>query len=155
MNTVVNFAAKRVVGNVAERVHKNPPPFETDPEVIAAAQEIAAKKKHHWYNKKVTATPDIILSHEDRKLLTKVKNRAWYLDKGFHCCCFQIGLDGLIGLIPGIGDFITTYMALQLVRTAAKANLPNSLLSRMVFNVFLDFMVNTSWAVPLYDLYKY
>jgi len=108
---------------------------------LAATQEIAAKKKHHWYNKKVQATPDLLLSKEERKILLKVKNRAWYLDKGFHCCCFNIGVDGLVGLIPGIGDAITAVMAMQLVRTASKANLPKAIIAQMMWNVMLDFMV--------------
>jgi hypothetical protein len=67
------------------------------------------------------------------------------LDKGFHCCCCNIGLDAIIGLIPGIGDVITTVMAMQLVRTAAKANLPGSLIVQMMWNVFLDFIVSFSF----------
>lgn len=141
MQVATNYAKKKVLGNVSDRVHQNRPAFETDPEILAATQEIAAKKKHHWYNKKVQATPDLLLSKDERKILLKVKNRAWYLDKGFHCCCFNVGLDGLIGLIPGIGDVITTVMAMQLVRTASKANLPKSIIAQMMWNVMLDFMV--------------
>lgn len=142
MEVATKYAKKKVLGNVSERLHKNKPSFETDPEILAATQEIAAKKKHHWYNRKVVATPDLILNKHERKTLLKVKNRAWYLDKGFHCCCFNVGLDGIIGLIPGIGDFITMVMAMQLVRTASKANLPKAIIAKMMWNVMLDFMVN-------------
>ncbi|KAL7313201.1 hypothetical protein PS15m_006978 [Mucor circinelloides] len=154
MQVATNYAKKKVLGNVSDRVHQNRPAFETDPEILAATQEIAAKKKHHWYNKKVQATPDLLLSKEERKILLKVKNRAWYLDKGFHCCCFNVGLDGLIGLIPGIGDVITTVMAMQLVRTASKANLPKSIIAQMMWNVMLDFMIGlTPIAGDILDIF--
>jgi hypothetical protein len=152
MQVATKYAKKKVLGEVAERLHKNKPSFETDPEILAVTQEIAAKKKRHWYNKKVQATPDLILSKHERKVLLKVKNRAWYLDKGFHCCCFDVGVDGLVGLIPGIGDVITAVMAMQLVRTASKANLPKSIIAQMMWNVMLDFMVNDK---PKFDAYIY
>ncbi|KAF1804472.1 hypothetical protein FB192DRAFT_1433046 [Mucor lusitanicus] len=154
MQVATNYAKKKVLGNVSDRVHQNKPAYETDPEILAATQEIAAKKKHHWYNKKVQATPDLLLSKEERKILLKVKNRAWYLDKGFHCCCFNVGLDGLIGLIPGIGDVITTVMAMQLVRTASKANLPKAVIAQMMWNVMLDFMIGlTPIAGDILDIF--
>jgi hypothetical protein len=57
------------------------------------------------------------------------------------CCGISFGLDPVIGLIPGIGDVITAWMAMRLVRTAATANLPKSLVSHMTMNVMIDFLV--------------
>ncbi|OBZ87772.1 hypothetical protein A0J61_04173 [Choanephora cucurbitarum] len=136
-----NYAKKKVLGEASSRIHKNKPNFETNPEVLAAAQEAASKKKRHWYGRKVAVTPELILSERDRQLLHKVKSRAWYLDKGFHCCCFNIGLDGMVGLIPGVGDFIGVALALQLVRTACKADLPKWLIGKMMTNIMIDFML--------------
>ncbi|KAI8079192.1 hypothetical protein BDF21DRAFT_36993 [Thamnidium elegans] len=136
-----NYAKKKVLGKASDRIHSSKPRYETDAEVIAATQEAAAKQKHHWWRRDKVFTPDMLLSKHDRKVLQKVKNRAWYLDKGFHCCCFSIGLDGLVGLIPGIGDVIGTAFSLQLVKTACKANLPKELIAKMMMNVFIDFMV--------------
>ncbi|KAI9244266.1 hypothetical protein EDC94DRAFT_629791 [Helicostylum pulchrum] len=136
-----NYAKKKVLGKASDRIHSNKPRYETDAEVIAATQEAAAKQQHHWWRRDKVFTPDMLLSKHDRKVLLKVKNRAWYLDKGFHCCCFSIGLDGIVGLIPGIGDVIGTAFSLQLVRTACQANLPKELIAKMMMNVFIDFMV--------------
>lgn len=136
-----NYAKRKVLGQVGERVHQNKPNFETDPEIIAATQEAAAKQTHHWWKKDKKFTPDMLLSKRDQKILHSVKSRAWYLDKGFHCCCFQVGLDGIVGLIPGIGDFIGTAFAVQLVKTASKADLPKELIAKMMMNVLVDFMV--------------
>lgn len=144
-----NYAKKKVLGRASEQIHRNKPNYETDPEVIAATQEAAAKQKHYWWKKDKVFTPDMLLSKHDRKILLKVKNRAWYLDQGFHCCCFNIGLDGLIGLIPGIGDFLGVAFSLQLVKTACKANLPKEIIAKMMMNIFIDFMVK------LYIIYIY
>jgi hypothetical protein len=46
------------------------------------------------------------------------------------------------GLIPGIGDALGAAFALELVRKAAKADLPHRILMMMIFNVAFDFMVN-------------
>lgn len=143
MTTVAtNYAKKKVLANVSERYQSQRPAYETDPEVIAATQEAAAKQKKHWWRREKTFTPEMLLSKEDRKILHQVKNRAWYLDKGLSCCGFQIGLDGIVGLIPGIGDVIGSAFSLQLVKTASKANLPKELLFKMLLNVVIDFMVS-------------
>ncbi|KAI7873851.1 uncharacterized protein EV154DRAFT_527650 [Mucor mucedo] len=136
-----NYAKGKVLGKVGDHLHKNQRNYETDQEIIAATQEAAAKQTHHWWKKDKVFTPDMLLSKHDRKILLKVKNRAWYLDQGFHCCCFNVGLDGLVGLIPGIGDVIGTAFSVELIRTAAKANLPKELLAKMMVNVLFDFMI--------------
>lgn len=138
---VTSYAKAKVLGKVGDQLHKKQHSYETDAEIIAATQEAAAKQTHHWWKKDKVFTPDMLLSKHDRKILLKVKNRAWYLDQGFHCCCFNVGLDGIVGLIPGIGDFIGTAFSLQLVKTACKANLPKELIAKMMVNVVVDFMV--------------
>lgn len=57
----------------------------------------------------------------------------------------RFGLDGLIGLIPGVGDLITTLTSLYIIFLAARAGAPPSLLLRMLLNVFFDFLIE---AVP-------
>ncbi|KAI8098175.1 uncharacterized protein B0P05DRAFT_520798 [Gilbertella persicaria] len=95
--------------------------------------------KKYWWNK--APAPDSILTKEERKLLKKVKSRAHFLDRAVSCCCFQIGFDGLIGLVPVIGDFLGLLMALNLVHLCMQANLPNELVSKMMFNITLDFVI--------------
>ncbi|KAF9329892.1 hypothetical protein BG006_007104 [Podila minutissima] len=43
------------------------------------------------------------------------------------------------GLIPVAGDMITLAMALNLVRTAQKADIPRYLVRKMLFNIVIDF----------------
>lgn len=126
-------------------------------------QQKQAKK--HWWSRSTTTRPDSILSIQEQKLLKRVKNRAHFLDRGISLCCFQVGFDGLvgkslsvclisetypernsasyIGFVPVIGDFIGLLMALNLVHTCMEADLPNDLVSRMMFNIAFDFVVSS------------
>jgi Domain of unknown function (DUF4112) len=58
----------------------------------------------------------------------------------------RYGIDGLIGLIPVVGDIITTAISLWLVREARALGAPWHLTMRMLGNVALDGVVG---AVPL------
>jgi hypothetical protein len=58
----------------------------------------------------------------------------------------RYGIDGLIGLIPVIGDIITTAISLWLVREARALGAPWHLTMRMLGNVALDGAVG---IVPL------
>jgi len=58
----------------------------------------------------------------------------------------RFGLDALIGLVPGIGDAITTAISLFIVHEAHQLGAPKHVIVRMLGNVALDGMVG---AVPL------
>ena len=58
----------------------------------------------------------------------------------------RLGADALIGLVPGIGDMITTALAAYIVYEAHRIGAPRRLIARMVANVALDGVVG---AVPL------
>ena len=58
----------------------------------------------------------------------------------------RFGLDALIGLVPGIGDIITTATSLYLVHEARQLGAPKHLIARMIGNIALDGLVG---AVPL------
>jgi hypothetical protein len=58
----------------------------------------------------------------------------------------RFGFDAMIGLVPGIGDAITTAMSLYLVHEARQLGAPRRLIARMLANVALDGVVG---AVPL------
>ena len=59
----------------------------------------------------------------------------------------RYGIDGLIGLIPVVGDIITTAISLWLVREARALGAPWHVTARMLGNVALDGAVG---AVPLF-----
>ncbi|KAG0737593.1 hypothetical protein G6F23_010247 [Rhizopus arrhizus] len=149
----VNYVKQKFIGKASERIYANKPSYETDPEVLAAVERAEQDRDQHWWKRNKKGTIDVILNQQDRKILTKVKRQAWYLDKGCHCCCFNIGLDGVVGLIPGIGDIIGAALALQLIRVACQADLPHWLIAKMTWNVLVDFMIGlTPIAGDLLDI---
>jgi hypothetical protein len=58
----------------------------------------------------------------------------------------RFGLDAIIGLVPGIGDAITTAMSLYIVHEARQIGAPRHVILRMLANVMLDGIVG---AVPV------
>jgi hypothetical protein len=58
----------------------------------------------------------------------------------------RFGFDALIGLVPGIGDAITTAISLYIVHEARQLGAPAHLILRMLANVAVDGFVG---AVPL------
>jgi Domain of unknown function (DUF4112) len=64
---------------------------------------------------------------------------------------FRIGLESIVGLVPGVGDLVGGGFSLYLILEAARMGVPASLLARMGWNVVVDVVVG---AVPfLGDLF--
>ncbi len=59
---------------------------------------------------------------------------------------FRFGVDALVGLVPGIGDALTTAVSLWLVKEARALGAPTHLVARMLGNIVIDGVVG---AVPL------
>ena len=55
----------------------------------------------------------------------------------------RFGLDGLVGLMPGIGDLIASTVSLYLVREARRLGAPRWLIARMIWNVAVDTFVGS------------
>jgi len=53
---------------------------------------------------------------------------------------YRIGLDGFLGLIPGLGDFISSTISGWIVVLAYQEGVPLSVLLRMLFNVGIDLL---------------
>ena len=58
----------------------------------------------------------------------------------------RFGLDAIVGLVPGIGDFVTSLVSLYIVHEARQLGAPIHLLVRMVANIAIDGIVG---SVPL------
>jgi hypothetical protein len=84
----------------------------------------------------------------DARRVERLRQLAHLLDDRFVIpgTRWRIGLDGLIGLVPGIGDAITTLLALYIVLEARRLGVPLGKLGRMGINVGLDAVLG---AVPL------
>jgi hypothetical protein len=58
----------------------------------------------------------------------------------------RFGLDPIIGLVPGIGDVLSTALSLYVVFEAIRAGVPKSLLAKMLALIAADAIVG---AIPL------
>ncbi|MGH7578974.1 MAG: DUF4112 domain-containing protein [Gemmatimonadales bacterium] len=64
---------------------------------------------------------------------------------------FRIGLETIVGLVPGVGDLVGGGFSIYIVLQAARMGVPASLLARMGWNLLVDVVVG---AVPfLGDLF--
>ena len=73
---------------------------------------------------------------------------AWLLDDLFRIpgLRWRIGLDALIGLVPGIGDTVTTAVSLYVLAAAVRSRVPRITVLRMALNLAIDHAVG---AVPV------
>lgn len=53
----------------------------------------------------------------------------------------RIGFDALIGLVPGVGDAVTTLLSAYIIWEARRLGLPKRKIARMIANVGLDSLV--------------
>ena len=68
-----------------------------------------------------------------------VERLAWLLDRAFPLGRgWSIGLDGILGLLPGVGDLAGAILGLVIVGAAARAGIPRGTIARMAMNVALD-----------------
>lgn len=78
----------------------------------------------------------------------EVEALARWLDTAFEIpgLRFRFGLDSILGLIPGVGDTITSLASLYILHAAARQGVPRATMARMGINVAIDYVVG---AVPV------
>ena len=59
---------------------------------------------------------------------------------------WRIGWDGILGLIPGLGDFATNIMSFYILYKAALLGCPPAVIARMGLNLLIDNVIDT---IPL------
>jgi hypothetical protein len=84
----------------------------------------------------------------DRQTIERLQRLAYLLDDRFRIpgTGYRVGLDGLIGLVPGVGDAVTTLLSLYIVLEARRLGVPLTKLGRMGFHVGVDALLG---SVPL------
>jgi hypothetical protein len=80
--------------------------------------------------------------------LRRLDRFAFLLDEAFRIpgTSWRVGMDGVAGLVPGIGDGITALIALYPIVEAWRHGAPPALIARMLGNLGVDTAVG---AVPL------
>ena len=65
----------------------------------------------------------------------------------------RFGVDALIGLVPGLGDVVTTAISLYIVREARALGASRAVVGRMLFNVAVDGVIGVVPVVgDLFDV---
>lgn len=94
-------------------------------------------------------------THPKHASLQRLSKLSRLLDSaiGIPGTSFRIGLDPVLGLVPGAGDFVGTALSAYIVIEAARIGLPRATLGRMVLNIFLEGIVG---AIPVVgDLFDF
>jgi hypothetical protein len=72
-----------------------------------------------------------------------IASLAQIMDDAIPIGRWSIGLDPLIGLIPGIGDVIGALISMVIVVRAVQLSLPRIVIARMVTNIATDTLVGS------------
>ena len=93
--------------------------------------------------------PEVI--EPDEKLpkdLVALRRFAFLMDEAFTLpgTRIRVGIDALLGLIPGIGDVIGGVMSTWIVAGALRHRVPGLIIMRMIFNIAVDLLFG---AVPV------
>lgn len=88
------------------------------------------------------------ISRKDRKQVEideGLEQLSRYLDDFFRIpgVGWRFGLDALIGLIPNVGDTITSFASFYILIAGVRYGVPKITLVRMAFNIGLDYLVGT------------
>ena len=93
-----------------------------------------------------TTREDLPHRHEAR--VRRLRHLSTLLDEQFRIpgTTYRIGLDGLLGLIPGAGDTLSLLLSTYWLFEATRLGVPRRLLLRMAANIGLDALAG---AIPI------
>jgi len=76
------------------------------------------------------------------RFLSRLLDEQWRIPS----TSYRVGLDGLLGLLPGVGDTLGALLSAYILYEASRLGLPRGILLRMVANVGLDTVLG---AIPV------
>ncbi len=82
---------------------------------------------------------------EVRATAPDVERLARWLDDAFTVpgTRFRVGWDGILGMVPGVGELVTTVPAIWIVLRAVSMGVPGPVAARMVGNIALENVIGT------------
>ena len=85
--------------------------------------------------------------------MQRIRSLAWLLDNSIPLPGgYRIGVDALIGLVPGLGDAVGALLSAYIINEARALGAPRSILMRMTGNVLIETLVGAiPFAGDLFD----
>jgi hypothetical protein len=79
-------------------------------------------------------------SPQDEVRLKRIRLLSRLLDEQFRIpgTTYRVGLDGLLGLIPGVGDAAGALLSTYILYDAIRLGAPSTVLLRMIANIGID-----------------
>jgi hypothetical protein len=75
-----------------------------------------------------------------------IEKLAWLMDSAIPIGPWRIGLDSVVGLVPGFGDLVGALVSMLIVLRAMSAGVPKVAVARMMTNIAIDSLVG---AIPI------
>ncbi|MCL1469704.1 DUF4112 domain-containing protein [Argonema antarcticum] len=85
-------------------------------------------------------------SHDSKAItLKRLRSISYLLDNAIPIpgTNYRVGIDPILGLIPGGGDTISAFLSAYIVLESAQLGVPREALLRMVYNILLDTMLGS------------
>jgi hypothetical protein len=93
------------------------------------------------------------LSLDANRRLKRLRGLAHFLDRSIPLGRWRIGFDPIIGLIPGLGDWVGAVLSLYVLYEGARLGMPARVIARMGGNILVEAVVG---AVPIVgDLFDF
>ncbi|EMA66268.1 DUF4112 domain-containing protein [Halorubrum kocurii] len=93
------------------------------------------------FDERIARLPESV----DRAAIERMRFAAYVLDEGVRVpgTNYRIGVDPLLGVLPGAGDVVTGGFSLYIVLEAARLGVSYATLLRMIANVAVDVVAGT------------
>lgn len=75
-----------------------------------------------------------------------IEQLAWLMDSSIGIGRYSIGVESLLGFVPGLGDAAGAVISMLIVQRAVRAGVPRVAVARMMANIAIDSLLGT---VPL------
>ncbi|CDK26830.1 unnamed protein product [Kuraishia capsulata CBS 1993] len=83
------------------------------------------------------------LSENDEKIFIKIRRRAYHLDMLFNVCGIRVGWNGIISLLPVVGDALSVTSSLMIYKMLFDLDekVPLTIHATFLFNILIDFLI--------------
>jgi hypothetical protein len=106
-----------------------------------------------WHFNEARPMQQLAPSHDAARRLRRIERLAWVLDRSIPLGKWRIGLDPILGLMPGFGDWMGAALSLYVLYESARLGVRGAVLGRMTGNILVETIIG---AVPVVgDLFDF